>query len=179
MNTAEENSICIIDFCGQSPIGPISFCADYWPKDKRVVFGLDWYDIPEMPWDKTREPTEDEVNHWVEKNKGWLQKEFENNAESKRVFELRINSYQKIYEEKGSNSINIEFLKPNGSTKIVSQFCGVRSKAQMEEVISKLINDKNSEIFGAKVVKLEFDEKITEQDLVKYGLGALKVVDGA
>lgn len=44
-----DNSICIIDFAGNHKYG--GFWADYFPQEKKVKFGGEWYDIPDMEVD--------------------------------------------------------------------------------------------------------------------------------
>lgn len=56
-----EESICIIDFAGNSR-EPGMWC-DYWPERKVVTFGGYWCEVPDMPSDTC--PTEDECEEWA------------------------------------------------------------------------------------------------------------------
>lgn len=59
-----EESICIIDFAGNSR-EPGMWC-DYWPEHKVVTFGGYWTAVPNMPSDTL--PTEEECEAWAAKH---------------------------------------------------------------------------------------------------------------
>lgn len=65
VGTASKKDICIVDRVGGGRF-PTSFWADW--DGKKVVFGGDWRDVPDMP--AKREPTEKRVYAWAHKHGG-------------------------------------------------------------------------------------------------------------
>ena len=73
----EDNSVCVIDFCGRCKrkIGNVSysdettFSADYFPSEQLLYFTGEWgKDIPAMPSDKV--PTESQAYEWARSHGG-------------------------------------------------------------------------------------------------------------
>jgi hypothetical protein len=118
--------VCIVDFCGRhSTIGRnVDYCAWYSPSLRRVAFGNNWGDVPDMP--RNRTPTEGEVYQWVRDNPGFLQKMIKGELERSKKQKKEFKESADFIETYGCGKVYVKYVSPSGKTiKEIEHSCGI------------------------------------------------------
>lgn len=88
-----KESICVYDFSGSAKyLGysePVSMWGDYYPAEKKTVFGGAWHDAPDLISDV--EPTEDQIEAHAEIHSEW-QKQSTARRKKDREYLAKLNS---------------------------------------------------------------------------------------
>ena len=128
-----SNWECIEDFCGYGyDHCQENYCAYYSPSLKLVKFGGDWIEVKDMPSDK--EPTEEQIYKWVDKDKCNYSRKKRAYFERKKNREMESNKTSEYFAKNGYNYVTIVYKNGSDFTYLIRQQVGKYNRMEVARI---------------------------------------------